>query len=126
MTTYISFYDTTGKITGMASAEPAVMEMLKEHSVDIPNAQPFVEGEWFGKDVYVVDGTVIDRPACPATLDGYTLNSLPVPCEIKVNDSSYPCDESSATLAFNLPGTYSIKVIAWPYLDGEFSIVNPA
>lgn len=126
MTTHISFYDAAGKITGMASAEPAVMEMLKEHSLDIPNAQPFVEGEWFDKGVYVVNGVVTDRPACPAILVANTLNGLPVPCEIKVNDSAYHCDESSATLEFNQPGTYAIKVVAWPYLDGEFEIVNPA
>ena len=124
MTTHISFYDATGKITGMASAEPAVMEMLKEHSVNISNAQPFVEGDWAGKDVYVVNGTVTDRPACPAMLIENTLNNLPVPCEIKVNDATYQCTESSATLSFNQPGTYAIKIIAWPYLDGEFSIVN--
>jgi hypothetical protein len=126
MTSHISFYDSTGKITGMASAQPAVMGMLKEHSVDIPNAQLFVEGEWFGKDVYIVGGVVTDRPQCTATLSGNTLSGLPVPCEIKVNGSAYACGESSATLEFNQPGTYAIKVIAWPYLDGEFSIVNPA
>ena len=126
MTTHISFYDSTGKITGMASSEPAVMEMLKEQSVNIPNSQPFVDGEWFGKSVYVANGAVTDRPACPAHLSGNTLNGLPVPCEIKVNDSTYHCDETSATLLFNQPGTYAIKVIAWPYLDGEFEIVNPA
>jgi hypothetical protein len=133
----ISFYDEVGKITGELSGNAVVYEISNDqpdHPVVLnPDLPPFptakrqwVEGAWFGKDVYVVDGVVTDRPVCPATLDGYTLNSLPVPCEIKVNNSTYPCDESSATLSFNQPGTYSIKVIAWPYLDGEFSIVNPA
>lgn len=126
MNAYISFYDSTGKITGTASASLSVMEMIKEQNPNVPNSQPFVEGAWFDKPVCVVNGMVVNRAPMSATLSGNTLNGLPVPCEIKVNDSTYHCDESSATLEFNQPGTYAIKVIAWPYLDGEFEIVNPA
>jgi hypothetical protein len=133
----ISFYDEVGKITGELSGDSVAYEISGDHpafpDITTQGLPPFptgkrlwVEGAWFDKPVCVVDGAVVNRAPMPATLSGNVLNNLPVPCEIKVNDSTYYCDESSATLEFNQPGTYAITVIAWPYLDGEFEIVNPA
>lgn len=120
----ITFFDSTGKITGRAGAQETVMEVIKEMAV-----MPFVEGDYFDeKDTkYVVDGVVVPRPENPSTLVGLDLANLPIPSEIIINGSSrYPCTDSTATLSFNLPGIYKIKVEAWPYLDKEFTYVNPA
>lgn len=117
----ISFYDSTGKITGVAEFPPGVAGMIKEHT-----AAPFIDGNWLDKPVYVVDGIVVNRPENPTTLTGRTLHNVPVPATIKINAAIYEAVESEVELSFNQPGTYTVKVIAWPYLDKEFQIENPA
>jgi hypothetical protein len=121
MNEYISFYDSTGKIIGMASSQAEVMPMIKENTTD-----PYVDGEWFGHPVYVLDGQVTPRPANPSVLTGTTLTNVPVPATIKINDATYESNESRVELGFSQPGTYRVTVIAWPNLDKEFQIENPA
>ena len=117
----ISFYDSTGKITGSADFPPGVADMIKEHT-----AAPFVDGLWLDLPVYVVDGNAVNRPDNPTTLTGRILSNVPVPATIKINADSYASSESEVELSFNQPGTYTVKVIAWPHLDKEFQIENPA
>ena len=117
----ISFYNAEGRITGTASGDQMSIQGTIERTTKL-----FVEGSHFGKPVYVVDGVVTNRPANPAVLTGATLSNLPVPCDIRVNQTVYKCTEDHAELTFDQPGTYTILVSAWPYLDGEFTHVNPA
>ena len=71
-------------------------------------------------------GVVRDRPAQDSTLNGMTLSGLPKPCTVLINGAAYDVDDGIAELSFNQPGTYHIVVRAWPYLDKEFDIENPA
>jgi len=48
------------------------------------------------------------------------------PCTIAINGTEYHCDSSTADLELFHPGVYKVKVTAWPYLDREFTIENPA
>jgi hypothetical protein len=121
MTEYISYFDETGKITGTSYSQSATMQMIKALAT-----VPFVDGNWFGKDVYVLNGAVVDRPINPTTVSGLALESVPVPATVIVNGVSYQTDDSFIEFDFNQPGTYAVKVVAWPYLDKEFSIENPA
>lgn len=121
MNEYISYYDETGRITGMSYSQSATMPMIKNLTPD-----PFVEGNWWGKDVYVLNGKVVERPANPTILVGQALENVPVPATVVINGVSYETNESRVELGFNHPGTYAIKVVAWPHLDKEFSVENPA
>lgn len=122
MNQYISFYDSTGKITGMAGVEEAILPMIKQHTQDT-----FVDGAWLDQPVYVLDGVVTGRPENPTTIAGFVLSNVPVPSTIKINDASYEADESTVELAFSQPGTYTVKVSSpWPILDKEFQVENPA
>ena len=114
----ISYYDESGKITGEVTGDTAAIELTKQMTT-----LPWVEGEWFGKPVYVLDGEVLDRPACPAVLTGSVLTDLPVPCVIDINGTKYDCDEESADLDLGA-GSHTITVIAFPYLDGVFNVEN--
>ena len=75
---------------------------------------------------YVCGGTLTARPVCPARLDDLVLSRLPSPCLITINERDYPCETSTVELEFDQPGKYHIVVQAWPYLDKEFTIENPA
>ena len=118
----ISFYDTTGKITGSAQLKDDLYDMMK----GAPGTQPHVDGNHWGKPVYVLEGIVTDRPANPATISGHNLSTLPIPCKIRIRTQTYDCTKDTAELTFNFPGTYPVIVSAWPYLDKEFSVENPA
>jgi hypothetical protein len=71
---------------------------------------------------YVRAGEIAERPACPAVLRGQLLEQLPVPCDIVINTTSYRCEDASAQLNFSHPGTYQVRVVAFPYLDANFAI----
>lgn len=114
----ISYYDEQGRITGELSGDAAVIELTKQMT-----SEAWVEGEWFGKPVYVLNGEVVDRPECPATLEASTLFNLPVPCVINIDGTKYNCDQDSAELDLGA-GLHKITVIAFPYLDGVFNVQN--
>lgn len=119
-TLYISFYNERGEFTGSVGSDEAGILLNKEHAT-----QPWVDGDWYGKDVYVADGEVRPRPANPARLDGMTLRDLPTPGTIHIGDAQYPYDEPTVDLEFEHPGTYKVRVESWPYLDKEFDVENP-
>lgn len=114
----ISYYDEEGRITGEMTGDVAAVELTKELTT-----QAWVDGLWFGKPVYVLAGEVLDRPACPAVLTGMVLTDLPVPCVLDINGTKYDADEASVELDLGV-GQFTIKVIAWPYMDGEFNVEN--
>lgn len=71
---------------------------------------------------YIKAGALLDRPTSPAKLAGASLINLPSPCTITINGAAYPCADTSAELDFTYPGTYRVKVGAWPYLDAAFEV----
>ena len=120
----VTTYDSTGKIMGLINSDPVTIGHTQNNLPD----QTFIEGDYLADRAtkYVLDGSIADRPANPSILTGFDLTSLPVPCDIHVNQSVYPCTDGYATLSFSLPGTYRVIVKAWPMLDKEFSIAYPA
>lgn len=116
----ISFYDAaTGRLDGWIDAPRDILDLNKV-------GRSWVDGRFEGGTHYVRDGAAILRPANPAVLTGLQLSGLPVPCTIRINGTAYPCSEAVADLQFDQPGTYAVRVEAWPYLDKEFNVENPA
>lgn len=114
----ISYYDEQGRITGDVTGDEAAIELTKQLTT-----LPWVDGDWLGKPVYVLNGVVTDRPVCPAVLNGLVLSNLPVPCVLDINGTQYNVDQSEVTLDLGT-GHFVIKVIAFPYLDGVFNVDN--
>lgn len=117
----ITFYNARGEFTAVLTGDTSVIELTKELSTD-----PWLEGEWFGQPFYALDGEAVPRPENPTTVSGQTLENVPVPATVIVNGTSYETSESIVELGFSQPGTYAVKVVAWPHLDKEFSVENPA
>jgi len=126
MNRYISFYDPTGKITGMTWGSDYVMDMHDKLQGTREGQKPYVSGEWQDKPVYVLNGEVTDRPVNPMVVSNHYLSGMVHPCTIAINGTEYHCDSSTADLELFHPGVYKVKVTAWPYLDREFTIENPA
>jgi hypothetical protein len=112
----LTFYRTDGAINHVLSGDQSVIDLNKSTSSN------WVEGAWDGETHYVLDGVATERPANPATLDGLTLNNLPVPCKIVINSTYYDCTDDTAELEFDYAGTYKVIIEAFPYLNAEFEI----
>lgn len=117
----ITFYNERGEFTAVLTGDAPVIDLTKELSTD-----PWIEGEWFGKPFYVLDGEAVPRPENPTTIDGLVLSNVPVPATVMIDKTSYETNVSTVELAFDYPGTHTVKVIAWPHLDKEFQVENPA
>ncbi|MDQ1817294.1 hypothetical protein RBA41_28710 [Massilia sp. CCM 9210] len=95
---------------------------------DVPKSMIALQGDRVfvgdidGRTHYVRDGHKYARPANPALLVGLDLTQLPMPCDVVINDKTYPCGDGRATLSFKLPGRYRVRVVAFPFLDANFEI----
>lgn len=114
---YIEF-DEAGRI---------ICTMSVSHEVYMANAfiKPrLLEGSGDPALQYVKDDKIVLRPTQQTTLEGQTLKNLPVPCQIKINNETYDCNDDIAELEFDMPITHRITVSSWPYLDAEFTYEN--
>lgn len=116
----ISIYNARGEITTVMSGDAVAIQNTVDNITD-----GWVDGAWDGKVKYVSGGSVLDRPENTATLSGLTLLNVPIPSTIQIGNQFYECTDGTAELAFNLPGTYKVKVISWPHLPKEFTVENP-
>ena len=107
-------YDKSGRIvqTGSSPETMADLHKLGPHG--------YAEGVADLERDYVKDGAIAPRPAGHAELAGKTLIGLPVPCVVHINQTGYSCSEPVAELSFPYPGTYRIRIEAFPYLDALF------
>ena len=116
---YAIFYTATGRIF-----QTCTTPNPDEITPILQAGQSFIQVDGAVDDAryYVLGGSAQPRPEQQTTLDGLTLSGLPVPSTIHINTQSYPCETDTEDLAFDQPGTYSIRVESWPYLDKEFTI----
>lgn len=118
---YFVCYDRqTGRIMSQCSVAGDTLKFMQESGI------PMIEAVADPATNYVKDGVVVPKLDNPAAAQGGTLVSLPVPCQIQIGTKLYDCNEDHAELEFDAPGTYRVRVIAWPYLDKEFVFENPA
>ncbi|HXA46649.1 MAG TPA: hypothetical protein VNW52_03390 [Burkholderiaceae bacterium] len=73
---------------------------------------------------YVQNGAVRARPTNPATLNANTITGIPTGAILTISGVAYTVDDGVAELDFTLPGTYSILINAFPYLDANFTVTK--
>lgn len=87
------------------------------------NDPDLVEGSPDGETQYVKDGEITPRPTQLTVFTGMALNNLPTPCQIIIDGTAYDgVDSPTVELEFDTEGTHNIKIVAFPYLDKEFTI----
>lgn len=117
----ISFYDqATGRLDGWLEAPDDVLDLNK-------SGKAWIDGKFRGDTHYVTEGEPALRPAMPAALAGQTITQIPAGAVLTINGGkAYTVNDGTADLQFDQPGTYTVQLSCWPYLDAEFTIENPA
>lgn len=115
----ITFYKDDGRIDYSVTSDT-------EQSLE-PNKQlsnNWIDGEWSEMTHYIVNNDAVERPICPAIIEQQTIKNLPVPCKIIINSTEYDADEPEVELELPYSARYTVRVVAFPYLDGEYTIEN--
>ena len=73
---------------------------------------------------YILNGEITERPASPVTRTDLTLHDVPNGATLWINGVSYPA-EGEVELQFTLPGTYSLRVECFPFLDWTDEVAIP-
>lgn len=103
--------------------EDAQRETLEGYglsTVIVPNTD-FLFSQY---EYYILNGEVTERPASPVSRTGLTLLDVPVGSKLYINGVSYDA-EGTVELEFTLPGTYSLRVECFPYLDWVDEVTVP-
>lgn len=122
-------YDATGAIlrTGSTtSTDIALKAGAGEYAIESEPYPPETH--------YVVDGRPVERPACPGYLerdpvaandiDVARISGIPAGALVTVVETEQSAYNNATFIefTFDTPGTYTVTVEAFPYLDGEFTI----
>lgn len=122
----ILVYDkATGFIT-LATSGGMTLSFCLQHNtppghdaIEVPDDILFVRS-----DFYILNGQPTERPASPVTRTDLTLHDVPNGATLWINGVSYEA-EGEVELDFTYPGTYSLRVECFPYLDWTDEVVIP-
>lgn len=131
-----TFLVTSGRFTAKRST-------VDQHlSTNLRPGENYLLGH-YDQNIFYVEGLpnnpiAVFRPTNPCTLDKTqiaadgleeaTISGLPLPCTVSVSGpingtiDLEEVDLDSLPLTFDVPGTYTVKIAAWPHLDKEFTI----
>lgn len=76
----------------------------------------FLPGDGRPDTHYVANGQILEKTTSPVTLNGLTLENVPVPSWLTIEGTTYQTNEPTVELSFNLPGAYPINVESVPFL----------
>lgn len=121
----------TGMILGTRTGQRASIEC---------DELPYVEGAYNAAECYVDMGglspairprpqqeTQQDKTSVVADVqDALVLSRLPVPCTVRIGGHEYEVDDGELEWSTLLPGTYPVRVEAFPYLDWESEVIAVA
>lgn len=123
------FETTTGRIIRTVSCPKNMI------NIQCRNGEEFV---FFHHNIYThyiltaFGNTPIKRPTMPGALnkpqiladgnDLATISNLPQPCTVTFAGQTYEVEDGCFAFTVDVPGTYTVRVEAWPHLDAEFVV----
>jgi hypothetical protein len=120
---WTEYNSTTGQMGGVHSGYQDAESVLSQ--IFMTGMDAAVEGEYDNRTHYILNGEPTERPTQSTTLDGRSLTGLPVPATLHIDGETYTVDNGEAELEFPLPGTYRLRVEAWPFKDWEGEVTVP-
>lgn len=117
--TYIT-YKPNGEITGVLSCDRSMADAIIRANTSLPYVQ--IVAPVSPEAYYAPDGVLTARPASTADLVGDLLKGVPAGATVVIEGQEYTADGTDIVLEFEHPGTYLIKVNAFPQKawEGEF------
>jgi len=128
MGTHVIF-DATGKIERVVDCPDSMATR------QVKSGESIIPGVANDNTQYVVAGVITDKPPMTTAIntttvpaDGVTpitITGAPIPCNFEVTGpANYFGSDPDGTLqlTFNLAGTYTVKLEAFPYLPMEYTI----
>jgi hypothetical protein len=127
------YFLNTGKILGSCTCQP---DILTVHVANLPSGQGLIEnGGQVDADEYYINlsnTTITPRPIMAATankltitadgVDTCTISTLPSPCSVTVDDTTYEVTDGSFEFSTLLTGEYVVKLESFPYKPKEFLV----
>lgn len=110
--------DVDGRILVVASTPYFMMEM---HVLEA--GQRKIQGAGDSSKDWLNGGIVQPRPANPSTLDGMKISNVPNPSTVTIGtETSAEVTDGEVELEFTQPGTFTVRIQGWPYLDAVFTV----
>lgn len=69
-----------------------------------------------------INGAVSKNPFVADGVDTSCISGLPQPCTVTLGGQRYWVEDGVFGFTTDVPGTFSLTVQAWPYLDAEFIV----
>ncbi|WP_144938324.1 hypothetical protein [Pseudomonas alabamensis] len=117
--TYITYAE-KGEITSVLSCHHSMAEAIIRANTELPYVQ--IVAPVSPDTHYAPGGVLTNRPASTTHLVGDLLKGVPDGATVVIEGQEYTADGTDIVLEFKHPGTYLIKVNAFPQKawEGEF------
>jgi len=116
----VYFCDSTGKISGCATANTPEDEPYAELSAAPGETIAWVDGPPIGGNTqdthYFVGDVLAERPSMPVSVSGARITGIPSGSVLKIGEQTFEVDDGEADIT-GYSGT--VKITCWPYLDAE-------
>ena len=113
-------YTPSGEITSVLSCDAAIAPQIIKANTSLPYVQ--IVAPVSPEAYYAPDGVLTPRPASTTHLVGDLLKGVPAGATVIIEGQEYTADGTDIVLEFEHPGTYLIKIDAFPQKawEGEF------
>lgn len=110
---YVIYDMQNGKIAKVVQCPMTVLPL------QIEDHQTYIEGNVVSADQYVhpVNKVIQTRPTLKAKLTDMVLHGVPETAQVIIDGVTYEADGQAIELEFDMPGSYLITVVCWPFLD---------
>jgi hypothetical protein len=115
-------YTPSGEITSVLSCDAAIAPQIIEANTSLPYVQ--IVAPVSPEAYYAPGGVLTARPASTTHLVGDLLKGVPTGATVVIEGQEYTADGTDIVLEFEHPGTYLIKVNAFPQKAWEEEFIE--
>lgn len=117
---YIVYDTNSGRILRSVTCPPDMIQLQYDASESAHIEHTMVDDTQY----YVVAGQVVQRPEFTEQISGTVISNLPVPTTVVINEEEFLVDDGSAELSFEHPGSYTVRLVSFPYIDKTVEVTQ--